>query len=141
MAKCYVDSNVLLSYFKRELGGITQIQMIRTEEFLVNCSENSHKLVLSDLTFDEVHNNGYLTQDEVEDILDRFGVNFMTVDTTQTDVNKARDIGRRTTIHWPDSLHTRLALKSKSNVIVTWNMRDFQKVARLIDVCKPDEFI
>lgn len=137
--KVYVDSNVLLSYFKREFGGLTQAQTIYTESFLINCANNSHKITLSDLTFYEIQKNCYLNQKEVEEILSRLGIGLTLVETTKSDVKKAEEIGRMTGIHYPDSLHVRLAIKSRSSMIVTWD-NDFQNVTRLIRVCKPSEF-
>ncbi len=139
--KCYVDSNVLLSYFKRELGGLTQAQMIRAEEFLVNCSKNSHKIVLSDLAFFEIKKKGYLEQHEVEEFLESLGVKCLLVRTTNKDIRKARQISNEANLHYSDARHTQLALKSRSKAIVTWNIKDFKKVRGLITVMTPEQFI
>jgi predicted nucleic acid-binding protein len=138
--KCYVDSNVLLSYFKRELGGITKAQMIRAEQFLRDCAEKNHEIVLSDLAFFEIRKNAYLDQNEVTEILGRIGVFFTTVRTSKKDLRKAGVIKEKTGIHHPDSLHTQLAIKSRAKVIVTWNIQDFEKVRDLIAVCTPSSF-
>jgi predicted nucleic acid-binding protein len=61
------------------------------------------------------------------------------VDASDDDWVKAQAIHRDTGIHHPDCLHAQLALRFECDALVTWNMRDFQKVGGLIRVCTPED--
>lgn len=133
----YVDTNVLLSHFNSEVGGITKIQMKRAKDFLEKCAKENHKFILSDLTLKEAEKNSYLTEEEIEQSLKNIGIDIILTETTLPDKKKADKIERETDIHYPDSLHVQLALKTDADIIVTWNEKDFKKAKHLIEPVEP----
>ncbi len=137
--RLYIDSNVLIGYFKDELGGLTQAHMIRVKEFLEQCESGGHIVILSDLVFDEIEKHAYHNEREVLDFLDSFDLKSIVIYGSDEDYQKAKEIGKSTGIHFPDNLHVQLALRSKADAVVTWNIKDFEKVKGIIDVFRPSE--
>ena len=139
MSVLYVDSNVLISYIKSEFGGVTRAQVIRVKDFLSKCSLSDYELVLSDLTLNEIRKIAYLEEDEVKQLLSGFGIKFKIETTTKGTIELSRVIEKKTGIHRPDSIHVALAVQSKSDFIITWNIKDFVKANIFVKSITPDQ--
>ncbi|MFH0986512.1 MAG: PIN domain-containing protein [Candidatus Micrarchaeota archaeon] len=137
--RLYIDSNVLISYIKGELGGVTKAQFYRVKEFLESEEFREDIFILSDLVLDEVNRKAYYSQIEIEELLTKFKINFEFALANENTKIKAKEIERLTGIHWPDSFHVQLAIDSKSDVVITWNTLDFIKADRLVRCLTPEQ--
>ena len=138
--RLYIDSNVLICYIKQELGGITQAQAIRTKEFFVKCRKEKHILIISDFALTEIQKAAYYSREEVEEFLKNFEILFEVIKTNRETREKSNSI-LRTGIHRPDNLHVQLAVDSKAEAIVTWNLRDFKKAEDIICCYSPADLL
>ena len=139
--RLYVDSNVILSYIKQELGGLIKAQVVRTKDFLINCQKERHIIIISDLTLKEIKKIGYYSQEEVEELLKQCDIIFEMIESNKERVRKAKGIEREMGVHYPDSLHIQLALDSKADAIVTWNLKDFESAEGLIPIRSPADLV
>jgi len=139
--RLYVDSNVILSYIKQELGGLIKAQVVRTKDFLINCQKERHIIIISDLTLKEIKKIGYYSQEEVEELLKQYDIIFEIIESNEERVKKAKRIEQEMGVHYPDSLHIQLALDSKADAIVTWNLKDFESAEELIPICSPADLV
>jgi len=139
--RLYVDSNVILSYIKQELGGLIKAQVVRTKDFLINCQKERHIIIISDLTLKEIKKIGYYSQEEVEELLKQYDIIFEIIESNEERVKKAKRIEQEMGVHYPDSLHIQLALDSKADAIVTWNLKDFESAEGLIPIRSPADLV
>lgn len=139
MKRVYLDSNVFISLIRSEIGKPFKPMCQYTEEFFLLC-KNNYCIILSDLTQNEINKITYLSKKEIIEFMKNYNITIAEVKTGKTDKaksNKIRELG----IHYPDSLHIALALKAKADCIVTWNIKDFEKAAKLIESKEPTELI
>jgi predicted nucleic acid-binding protein len=139
--RLYIDSNVIICYIKQELGGLIKAQVIRTKDFLIKCKNERHILIFSDLTFKEIRKIAYYSQEEVEELLKQYDIPFETIHSNQERIRKSKIRGQEMGVHYPDSLHIQLAIDSKADAIVTWNIRDFENAEKLIKICSPTDLV
>lgn len=139
--RIYIDSNVIISYIKSEFGGITVFQANEVKNFFWKCFEKEHVLVLSDLTLFEIKKKVYYSQLELLNLINEFELEYELIKENKEDYEKANQIQRSTKIHYADARHVQLAISSKSDCIITWDLKDFKKVKKLIAVKTPAEFI
>lgn len=129
----YIDSNIVISYFKSEKGGYTKIQHKRVEELLEKIEKENIDIVLSDLFMKETAKKlKYNTKKEILDLFKTTKV--IQAKTKERDLEKAIQLEKNRGIHSPDSVHVAIAKRLNSNYIVTWNMKDFEKTK---DIVKP----
>jgi len=138
--RLYVDSNVLICYIKQELGGLIKAQAIRTKEFFVKCRKEKHILIISDFALTEIQKAAYYSREEVEEFLKNFEILFEVIETTREIKEKSNSL-LRTGIHRPDNLHVQLAIDSKAEAVVTWNLRDFKKTENIIRCYSPADLL
>lgn len=143
--RSYTDSNVIISYINQEFGGKFEVMDYRVEQFFAICIEDKHKLIISDLTVEEISNHTYLSKDEVIDFLKELGLDVKYVEYLPQKkslicghIRKNPEIKK---VHQPDNLHVAFALEAKADCIVTWNKKHFEPVKKLIAIYQPDEFI
>lgn len=137
----YIDSNVLISYIKQESGGFLRFQAERTKDFLMLSGKLKHTLILSDMTYTEIQRIAYLTQGEVDEVLHASDISIETVCSSKDDAQKAWGMEMETGTHYSDCLHTVLALKSRADSIITWNIKDFERASKSIAIRTPEEII
>ena len=137
--KLYIDSNIIISYLKSEFGGVTKAQSIRVKDFLSNSSMKKFTFIFSDLTYFEIKKIAYFSEQEVNGLMKKFKINIEEVKTDKETFEKAEKVKQEIKIHYPDNIHVALALKSKANAIITWNLKDFLKAKKLIKVLTPSD--
>src|SRR3989338_6677302 len=103
MQRVYVDSNVLISLIKSEMGKPFKLMYQRALDFLVSC-EGRFEVVLSDLGFDEIERNAFSSRQDVLEILGRYHAPVLLVVTEPADKRRGREIELLDVPH-PDSLH------------------------------------
>lgn len=138
--RVYLDSNVLISLARQELGHGFRMLAQDSETFLSLCDEGSHTLVLSDLFFEEIEKIISLGRQDVMNLLNGQKVKSESASAGEN-VGKARKLGDETGMHLADATHLALALDSKCDIIVSWNSRDFAAAKRHIRCITPSEFI
>jgi len=136
MKRVYLDSNVLISLIRAEMGAPFKLMYQRALDFLVSC-EGRFEVLLSDLCLAEIERNAFSSRQDVLEILGRYHVPLLLIVTEPADEQRGREI-QRLGVHHPDSLHVALALKAKAAVLLTWNIKDFEPVRHLINVREPD---
>lgn len=138
--KLYLDSNVLISLINHEFGKAFEYMEQAVQEFLVECGEKNHLLVLSNLFFKEVEKTTGLSKEKVMEYFD--GISRVEAAAYgRPEHEKAAELFRTTKIHFPDSLHAAIAIQNKCDYIVTWNLKDFDCVQDIIGSATPRDFI
>lgn len=139
--KLYFDSNVFMAYVLRDFGKSTDYMEGAFEDIAILCEEKNHGIILSDLFFKEVGVKTYSSKSEILNILKNLTKARVTeLQITAVDKIESKSIERKTGLHYPDSLHISLAIRSKCDYIITWD-KGFQKVSKLIKCATPREFI
>ncbi len=137
--RLYVDSNVVISYVFQEIGKSNHVMFQEVSLWLEKCKAEEHLLVLSDVALDEIIKKTFLRPSEVFEVLQ--GNRFQVVMREKTDYMAASSISLRFGLHSADSLHAAIALRLKCDAIVTWNLKDFEKVASLVKSYAPSELV
>ena len=101
---------------------------------LQEVKKQNHLLVLSELFFNEVKKVTYLSVDEILYKLKCFRVKRFIVATQDTNLGWLHKKG----IHYPDSVHVATALREKCDFLVTFNIKDFEPVGKLIRIVEPN---
>lgn len=139
MKKIYLDSNVLISLIREDFGKSLELMYARTDEFFL-ATKNNALFVLSDLFLKEVNKFAYYSAQEVFQFFEVRDINFITVGLLPEDKLVARGFVSMG-MHFIDALHAAVALRTKSDFLVTWNERDFQAVTDKIKVANPSHFV
>jgi predicted nucleic acid-binding protein len=137
MKRVYLDSNVLISALRGELGKGLRGLFVEAESFFERVMEKDHTLVLSKLFFKEVGEILFIEKEEVLAYLQSLKIKTETLESTKKlDYRKYLRRG----MHFPDCVHAALAINAKCDCIVTFNVKDFTKVKDEIEVLLPREF-
>ena len=135
MARIYLDSNVFISFVKEEIDPHFRGLFAEAQNFFIKAKLNGYVLVLSELFLFETEKRAHFDKKWVSIELDKIGVAYEWF----TSPTNSAPIEISAMIHFPDSLHVVLALESRSEYIVTFNIKDFLPANRWIKVIKPDE--
>jgi len=137
MKRVYLDSNVFISLFNREVGRNVRGLFVEAESFIEQVKKQDSVLVLSKLFFEEVKVKCFFERREVLKFFDERGVKSIVVEDAFNHL-----LGRlqRQGIHFSDSIHAATALTSCCDCIVTFNIKDFEKVREKIKVFEPADF-
>lgn len=135
--KIYLDSNVLISLIREEIGKKFRLLYSEAELFFRLVSSNQNTLVLSRLFFKEINTVLNLDKDAVLDFLSTFSLIIEEYAPKEiSDPAFFEKLG----IHYPDSLHLVLAIESKCDCLVTFNKKDFVNAEKFIPVREPSDF-
>ena len=134
--RIYLDSNVFISFVKRENGRRVFSLGLQADLFFDNAKNEKNTLVLSELFFKEVKKTISLEPDEILNTLNEIGVFFETVEIRHEMVIELEKKG----IHYPDSLHASTAILNGCDCIATFNKKDFEKINERIEIISPSEF-
>ena len=137
--KIYLDSNVLISAFKIEIGFKLRGLFVEANNFLEFTKEHNYKLVISSLVFYEIRKILFLSKQEVQEKLNLLEIEYEEVEMLQDDSFGAKKF-EKLGIHSPDSKHIAIAIRTKCDCIVTFNLKDFEKANNLIEVKEPSMF-
>ncbi len=137
MQRIYLDSNVFISLFSKELGRNLCGLFVEAEWFFEQVKQKKHFLILSDLFFEEVQKQTYLSKDEITAYFKEQNINFETA-RIKPGLPWKKFIARG--IHYSDALHAATAIAFKCNCIVTFNIKDFEKAKNEIKSFEPSDF-
>ena len=137
--RIYLDSNILISIFKDEIGFNFRFLANEAQEFIINARKNNSMLIVSELLFQEVENKTVYTKEQTSEYLNSTKVVFEEINLNKQEFIEAREFEKQG-IHYPDSVHLKTALKAKCNCIATFNKKDFEKANHLIEIKEPNEF-
>jgi predicted nucleic acid-binding protein len=134
--KYYLDSNVFIPYFNKELGKGHKPLYQETLEFLEKARKKKIKLVLSDLFYKEVCKICYLSKQEILEELQKLHIEII-----ETKINKEHvKTLLEKEIHLGDAVHASTAIYENCNAIITFNKKDFLPAKNLIQILEPNEF-
>ena len=123
--------------FSKELGRNMRGLFVEAEGFFERVKQKNHVLILSDLFFKEVHKQTYLSKDEVTAYLKKQCVSFETA-RIKPGLPWRKYVTKG--VHYSDALHTAIAIAFKCNCIVTFNIKDFEKIRHEIKSVEPADF-
>ena len=136
--RIYLDSNVFISMFNKELNGNLRGLFVEAEGFFELARRKGCVLVLSELFFKEVKKICRNEENEVLDFLAQRGLK-VELAFAQGEVSLKKLLKQG--MHSTDAVHAAIAIKVKCDCIVTFNTKDFQAVKNIIPVLEPLEFI
>lgn len=138
MKQVYLDSNVFISLLKEEINGQLRPLFIDAEKFFKSAKLGNYIVILSELFFKEVKQACSVDKEKALEYFKNLGVktSIIFID-YKTLIKESKRIG----IHYPDNLHAAIAIKSKCDCIVTFNIKDFGPVESKIQVFDPADFV
>jgi len=136
--RIYLDSNVFISMTNREIGRGLKGLFVESEAFFRKIKEEKHTILLSDLFFEEVERKIYLNREETIIQFTNLGA-VVEIISVQEKTIRTSDFVKRGP-HYLDALHAAYARIGKCDCIVTFNKKDFDKIADLIPVFEPSYF-
>jgi len=129
----YCDANVFVDVIQQRRSKYRPLGDLAFDFFSRgwNCQ---FKLVVSKWAFEEA--TKHISAKDFNDLIDNFKEldKLIWLDYTDEDVAKARKMSA----NWTDALHVVLALKSKSDVIATVNMKHLRVFSSMIDISYPE---
>lgn len=136
--RVYLNSNVFISLFNEEIGAGFRGLFAEAEAFIELVKKEGHTLVLSKWFFEEVYACCYMPK---ADVLSYFGGIGIKVETAESHRKGAWKEFVAKGIHFSDSLHAAMAIDCKCDCIVTFNIKDFEKISGTIVVMEPAGFL
>ncbi len=137
MQRIYLDSNVFISLFSKEIGRNMRGLFVEAEGFFKQVKQKNHILILSNLFFEEVQKQTYLSEDEITTYFKEQEVNFE-ISKIKPGLPWRKFVAKG--VHYSDALHMAAAIAFKCNCIVTFNIKDFEKVKQEIKSVEPANF-
>lgn len=137
--RIYLDSNVLISLLREEIGSGFRLLSVEAQGFFYYVEKNDCLLILSELFFREVKTKLGLNRQSISEYFNFLKINFEETNFIKNDFIKSKEIEAEG-IHFPDSLHVALAFRTKSDCIATFNVKDFKKISNKIKVMEPKDF-
>ena len=137
MRRVYLDSNVFISLFNREVGRGIRGLFVEAEQFFERVKEQNHVIVLSNLFFDEVLRRTHLSQGEVTAYLKEHRIN---VEIAIIKPNLPWRALVAQGLHNSDALHAAAAIAFNCDCVVTFNTKHFEKARSKIKVVEPADF-
>lgn len=139
--KIYMDSNVFISCARQEINGILNLRFLDTENFFSLCKKLSAVLVLSKPFFEEVEKTIGMDSSSAQEFVKEQGIAVELPQDMPEYRAKADELGRRFSVHFPDSLHLAIAAYLKCAFLVSWNKRDFSGAQHFLPCLTPAEFV
>ncbi len=140
--RIYLDSNVLVSLVREEINGNFRLFYRDSEVALSLCNRLGIKLIISFLFLDEVKNACGLNRQSALEILQKYASDVDFAEESQPSlIKKAYELTRNFGLHRSDSIHAAIAKQYNCDLIMTWNVRDFEKIDVIIKCITPWKFI
>jgi predicted nucleic acid-binding protein len=108
--------------------------------FFEKASSEKHLIVISRLSYNEIENKLKINRQETREALSSFKLNFREVELLKSDFAEAKKISNVFGIHFQDAVHVAVALRTKCDFIVTFNIKDFEKAREKIKIAEPKDF-
>lgn len=135
----YIDSNVIVSLIKSEIGRGFRLMYPAVERLLAKIRREGHTALISVLCIKEIKRATLLSE---EDILQFFkGINFEKLIPNEQIVELGMEVNRKYGIHFPDARHLAFASFYGADILVTWNKKDFIAAKDIVSVSSPDELL
>jgi len=131
--KVYLDTNVFVSLFQSELGRNLRPLYLEAQEFFDYIKNKAVLLVLSELFFLEARKCCFVDKNQIISYFSQLEIPLLIIEKE----NLASPIKE---IHYPDSVHAATAIKYKCEAIVTFNVKDFNKIKNKIKIFEPSNF-
>ena len=134
MARLYLDTNVFISYVQREIGFGWRALFVETERFFIAVKKHDHVIILSPLFFREVEKITYMKEEDVMAQLGGLNVKIEILkEITTLHISPYLAFGVPT----QDATHIAYAVTSRCDVVVTFNLKDFQPAQKYIKTLSP----
>lgn len=137
MKRIYLDSNVFISAVKEEIDSECRGLYVEAQRFFEVVKGEKHILVLSELFFKEVFNASRFDKTNILNYFKSLEIVFEIFEGNSK--LSPKDFLKRG-LHFTDSMHAAIAVFHKCDCIVTFNIKDFEKVKDKIRVFEPNEF-
>jgi predicted nucleic acid-binding protein len=135
--RIYLDSNVFISLFNKEIGFGLRGLFVEADSFFELVKKDGETIILSKWFFEEVEKSCLIAKSDILSFFTQKVIKFETVGYPLKDSWKEfAAMG----IHSSDSLHVASAIEFKCDCIVTFNVKDFEKVIDIIPVIEPCAF-
>lgn len=135
--KYYLDTSILLDFFEnRNEPNLPKGDW--AHKLLNKITEKNDKVIYSDNNIYELNIAGYSTY-ELDNILQPLKPILIFVESTEKQINKAKDLSVKRNIPKRDALHALIARDNKS-ILVTLD-RHFQKIRDIIKPKRPQDLI
>lgn len=122
--RIYLDTNVIISLVRGEFGKGNEFMEEGVRRFLTICKEDEHVLIVSDYMKKELVRNEPHAKDWEHDFAE--GIIVEHVAEKPCDVILARKLKKGIRTHFDDAFHMAIALRTNANLIVTWNLKDYE---------------
>jgi len=133
--KLYVDSNVIISLIREEIGFRLRSLYSEAENFFKKAGMQNDTIIVSPLTISEICKITKIQKDDVLEILSEFGIKVLLINKQEINHTKFIELG----LHYPDSLHAALAESLGCDAIITFNTKDFKGLNEIV-VESPGEY-
>jgi predicted nucleic acid-binding protein len=135
--RIYLDSNVFISLFNKEIGFDCRGLFVEAEHFFESARQSGAVLVLSDWFFRETERVCHTSKEQIIEYIEKKGIKTETVEKLERFVLR-RFVGKG--MHFSDASHAALAVTNHCDCIVTFNTRHFEPAASEIVILLPEEF-
>ncbi len=137
MKRIYLDSNVFISLVNEEINGRIRPLFIEARLFFNEVKKRGDVLVLSEFFFREVEKICYMRSEDVLVFFEQKGIRLEIIEEKEN-LNTWRF--KQKGLHSSDAAHAAIAIKHNCDCIVTFNLKDFEKISEFIKIFLPAGF-
>jgi len=134
--RLYIDSNVIISLFREEIGHNLRPLYQEAELFIEKMKIGGDILIISSLALKEINK---ICKTQTEDVISYFKENNILFEYAQKKAFLKTSNFESKGIHFPDSMHIAIAITNYCHAIITFNKKDFDKQTE-IAVLEPIEY-
>lgn len=131
--RIYLDSNVLISHLREEIGWGFRPLFLEAEAFFDEVRKKQHIIIISRLFLEEVQTKTFLTGNEIILRLDEMQLTHERWNKNSIPFEKHIKAG----IHYKDAVHIANAIDSHCDAIATFNLKDFEPANNEIRILNP----
>jgi len=139
MKRIYLDTNVLISFLRSEIGKGFRLLHQEAEDFF-KCAPTKCILVLSDFLFKEVKEKIPVAPEDIVNTLLELGLKIDVLESVEDDLRFAASLAVPP-LHIEDAFHVAIAIRAGCDAIVTFNKKDFLPVGKRLAVFEPSEAV
>lgn len=138
--RVYVDTNVYISSIRQEIGFNYRLLGDMSDTFFAACAKKGIIIVISDVVLFEIIKIVKLDESDVFGFFEERNLHFEYTITKKTTKQEGERMMREAGIHYMDAIHVANAKNNKCDLLITWNMNDFDKTQRIIRAMTPESF-
>ena len=128
---------MFISFINQEIGSDFRALYIEAESFFKRAEKKNCTIVLSQLFFDEIEKRCFLDKEKIIEKLKEFGLK-IEISELKNEISIRKFLVKG--IHSSDAVHSAIAIKEKCDCLVTFNIKDFEKILDKITVLLPSDF-